>query len=195
MAKNCCWGRHNPPSPSLPLPPKPACRTNLRTRGVSRNPSQSHGRNPLNKYISLDPSPVAAKLDVATPGEIHNMCGTCQDKSPNRTPPLSLKQAEDIVEVLSNEIGGSVLRPCLVDVTLNTHGRFSLSPGPGSSNEAPIRLPNPNIPIQNRLQVITQIKAIIVSEDEARLTDYLSGGAAQTLIDVVHEVRFCPYIV
>jgi len=34
-----------------------------------------------------------------------------------------------------------------------------------------------------------RIEEIITSRDETRLTDYLPDGAAQTFIDVVHEVR------
>ena len=37
-------------------------------------------------------------------------------------------------------------------------------------------------------QVTSRIRAIIISGDEAGLVDYLSGEAAQTFIDVVHEV-------
>jgi hypothetical protein len=36
--------------------------------------------------------------------------------------------------------------------------------------------------------VIARIKAIVMSKNEAELVDYLSGEAAQTLIDAVHEV-------
>jgi hypothetical protein len=71
------------------------------------------------------------------------------------------------------------------------HGSCSLSP---SFNEAPIR--TPSVHVQGRTgghsilsgQVITWIKAITVTKDEANLADYLSGEAAQTLIDVVYEV-------
>ena len=41
-------------------------------------------------------------------------------------------------------------------------------------------------------EVIAQIEAIVASGDEARLADYLTGEAAQTFVDVVHEV--CPHV-
>ena len=68
---------------------------------------------------------------------------------------------------------------------------------PGPSDEAPpIRPANPNGTVQSHSsshsllseQVITPIKVIIMSRDEAKLAEYLSGEGAQTLIDAVHEV-------
>ena len=37
--------------------------------------------------------------------------------------------------------------------------------------------------------VISRIKEIVERRDEFSLTDYLRGEAAQTFVDVVHEVR------
>ena len=69
---------------------------------------------------------------------------------------------------------------------------LTLIPGPGvPSFEAPIQ--NSDLHVQGRAgrhsflseQVIDRIKAITMNEDE---THCLSDEAAQTLIDVVHEV-------
>lgn len=120
-----------------------------------------------------------------------------QFQYPNRAPlPLSIRQAENLVAALSDGRGESVCRRCLptlFDVVWNILALFPA----GQSNEKPsTRLSIPDAPKQAPFgsryllsnQVVTRIKAIITSKDEAKLADYLSGEAAQTFIDVVHEV-------
>ena len=71
---------------------------------------------------------------------------------------------------------------------------------PRPSDEAPIpnlsdaavrarRLVGQSFRLSER--VINQIKAIAMTKDETKLADYLSGDAAQTLIDTFHEVCLC----
>lgn len=138
---------------------------------MSRNPNAKFLSFTDREWVSPELPPVAVKGNT-TLGDPLTASQTCLDEPPDRSPPLNLKQSEALVGMLLSRRSESA-RP------------------PDPLNEAPpVRLANLDVPQQSCLpdQVITRIKAIVMSKDEAGLADYLSGEATQTLIDVTQEV-------
>jgi hypothetical protein len=77
--------------------------------------------------LSLDLSSVTTK-DVVTIRETPVVYGMYPDKLPNCLPPLSLKQVETLVEVLSDETGKpSPPLPFLLDALRNAYSCHPLS--------------------------------------------------------------------
>lgn len=130
--------------------------------------------------------------------------GVLPSEPSDQTPPLSLQQAEILVGVL---LGGNKELPSCPSASCHSPGPTT-APILGRERPACDQSPIPRLspssdlgaPVRRHLDhgsflshdVVTQVKAIVVDRDEARLAAYLTGEVAQIFIDMTNKV--CPCI-